>query len=167
MNPKEVFHNTTYSVQLPVIAGHSTFKSSWITYKHHSNYRLFLILALNENIQFFRMIYSHANKLILRAATSNFLILISLQPDILNKDYLINQDSQFGISKVYDIGLQRSRDQILWQKPKIHQYRLFIRTVFSNKSNLFSKSQKNILFNISRRDLILSFGQITLHRSII
>ena len=23
MNPKEVFHNTTYSVQLPYIAGHS------------------------------------------------------------------------------------------------------------------------------------------------
>ena len=28
MNPKEVFHNTTYSIQLPYIAGHSLYKAS-------------------------------------------------------------------------------------------------------------------------------------------
>ena len=26
LNPKEVFHNTAYSVQLPYIAGHSIYK---------------------------------------------------------------------------------------------------------------------------------------------
>jgi len=38
MNPKEVFHNTAYSVQLPYIAGHSMFLTLKIDYFHQGFY---------------------------------------------------------------------------------------------------------------------------------
>ena len=45
------------------------------------------------------------------AANSNFIIPTSLQPDISNLDYLIQRNSKFEMSKFYDLGLQRYRDQ--------------------------------------------------------
>ena len=41
MNPKEVFHSTAYSVQLPYIAGHSLLKETEFVYSWETNLRSF------------------------------------------------------------------------------------------------------------------------------
>jgi len=38
MNPKEVFHSTAYSVQLPYIAGHSLLKETEFVYRRETNF---------------------------------------------------------------------------------------------------------------------------------